>query len=137
VGVPILVKILLDTHVWLWSLLEPTRLPKRVAAKLGDPGNQLWLSPISVWEAVILAEKRRIRVVGDPAEWVERACTAGPFHEAALTREIALESRRLSPSLQDPADRFIAATARVLDLTLATADARLLDLKGLGLLSAA
>ncbi len=127
--------LLLDTHIWLWSLLQPERLSKRVAKRLSDPENQLWLSPVSVWEAIVLAQKGRIRVQGDPVAWVRGACGVGPFRDAPLTREIALESRMLNMSHEDPADRFIAATARVLELTLVTGDAKLLKLKGLSLMA--
>ena len=53
-------KLLLDTHILLWGLLEPERLNRRVAAELQDPQNEIWLSPINVWEIMILAEKGRI-----------------------------------------------------------------------------
>ncbi len=56
--------------------------------------------------------------------------TAGPFREASLTHAVAQQSRRLSLEHSDPADRFVAATAVVYDLTLVTADARLLRGKG-------
>ena len=41
-------KLLLDTHIWLWSLLEPVHLGENVAAELENPSNELWLSPVSV-----------------------------------------------------------------------------------------
>jgi len=49
------VKLLLDTHIWLWALLEPEKLARRVRDALGLGENELWLSPISVWEADPLA----------------------------------------------------------------------------------
>jgi PIN domain nuclease of toxin-antitoxin system len=119
-------KLLLDTHIWLWALLEPERLSLSVAAELASPENELWLSPISVWEALLLAERGRVRVDTTPAEWVERMVSAIPRREAALTHDIAVASRRISLSHEDPADRFLAATAHVMGLTLVTADARLL-----------
>src|SRR5205823_2142007 len=45
------VNLLLDTHVWVWSHVEPDRLTSRVTAALTDVGNELWLSPISIWES--------------------------------------------------------------------------------------
>jgi len=45
-------KLLLDTHIWLWSLGEPLRLGRRVRRELLDQNNELWLSPISAWEDV-------------------------------------------------------------------------------------
>ena len=62
----------------------------------------------------------------DRRSWVRRP--TAPFREAPLTHEIALVSRRLPLPQHDPVDRFLAATALVLDLTLVTADASLLRL---------
>lgn len=119
-------KLLLDTHIWLWSLKEPERLGKRVRDELRDNANERWLSPISTWEALLLNAKGRLRLPSDLPEWVRRA--TGPFREAPLTHEISLVSRQLAVAHRDPADRFLVATAKVLDLTLVTADVTLLGL---------
>ena len=118
-------RLLLDTHIWLWSLSEPKRIGKRLLVQLKDQDNELWLSPMSTYEALTLHYKGRFEIDGDLEEWLARA-TAGT-HEAPLTHEIALAARQLSMH-QDPADRILAATAEVLDLTLVTADERLLGL---------
>lgn len=123
-------RLLLDTHIWLWAVAAPDRLGPRLLARLRDATTELWLSPISVWEALLLAERGHVRVDGEPEAWVRRMVDAIPRREAPLTHEIALESRRLRLSHEDPADRFLAATAKVMDLTLVTADARLLKGKG-------
>lgn len=120
-------KLLLDTHIWLWALLEPERLTPAVRAALESPDNELWLSPISVWEAMVLAERGRLEINATPADWVQEMVRAIPRREAPLTHDIAVASRQLSLSHQDPADRFIAATAQVMGLTLVTADERLLQ----------
>lgn len=119
--------LLLDTHIWLWSLRDSKRLGRRVRHELNNPANELWLSPISTWEALMLNTKGRIRLTGDLTNWVQRA--TAPMHEAPLTHEIALAAQQLVLVRQDPADRFLAATAMILDLTLVTADK---DLLGLG-----
>ena len=119
-------RILLDTHIWLWAYLEPRRLGPRLLRELRNPANELWLSPISTWEALTLHRKGRIRLTGGIEEWLVDATVA--TREAPLTHEIALAASRLAMH-QDPADRFLAATARVLDLVLATADQRLLGLE--------
>ena len=118
-------KILLDTHIWLWAVHDPTRLGNQLRAELMDETNELWLSPISTWEVLTLNFKGRIHLRGDLIDWVARA-TAGT-REAPLTHEIAVVARQL-PLHQDPADRILAATAQVLDLVLATADERLLGI---------
>jgi PIN domain nuclease of toxin-antitoxin system len=126
------VNLLLDTHIWLWSHAEPERLTKRVTAALAADRNQLWLSPISIWEFLLLAERGRVRVRGGsaPPDWVEAALSRVPMHDAPLSREVAIRSRSVRLEHDDPADRFLAATADVYELTLVTADDRVLRGKG-------
>lgn len=112
--------------MWLWSLQDPSRLGKRARQELLNPENELWLSPISTWEALTLQAKARIQLPADLDAWVVRATAR--FREAPLTHEIAAVARRLPLPQRDPADRFLAATAHVLGLTLVTADANLLGL---------
>ena len=107
-------RLLLDTHIFLWSLLEPERLRPEVAAALEDKSNELWLSPIVIWEVLVQAERGRAVL--------EKV----PFREAALTQEVAIQSRLVELPHRDPADRFLAATALVYGLALVTADKRLL-----------
>ena len=122
-------KLLLDTHIWIWSLLDPTRLDARVRAALEDRHNELWLSPVSTWELVVLVQKKRV-VLGEHLEsWLERARAAAPLREALLTHDIASASGDVDLPHPDPADRLLVATARVLGLTLVTADERLIKSK--------
>jgi PIN domain nuclease of toxin-antitoxin system len=125
------VNVLLDTHIWLWSFLEPGRIRKKLAATLEDPANELWLSPVSVWEAMVLFQTGRIEIASDPAVWIRQALAKGLTAEAALTREIALHSRSINLPHQDPADRFLAATALVNGFAFATADRNLLELRSI------
>jgi PIN domain nuclease of toxin-antitoxin system len=119
-------KLLLDTHIWLWSLGDPTRLGRRVRKELQERSNQTSLSPVSTWEALLLNAKGRIRLHKDIPGWVVRATSH--LLEAPLTHEIVLAAQQLPLPHPDPADRFLAATAQVLGLTLVTADERLLGL---------
>jgi len=119
-------KLLLDTHVWLWALHDPSRLSHRVRAVLRDPANEVWLSPVSTWEALLLNAKGRIRLPANLSEWLTAA--TAPLREAPLSHEIVLIAQQLPLPQRDPADRFLAATAQILDLTLVTADDSLLRL---------
>lgn len=127
-------KLLLDTHIWIWSLLEPEKMTPRVRRALEDPTNEKWLSPISVWELVILVEKKRVLLTVSVDEWVAQSMTMAPLKEAPLTTEIALATGKTRLPHRDPADAFLAATAKAFDLTLVTSDARMLDAKGISLL---
>ena len=119
-------KLLLDTHIWYWSVLDPARLGRRVRNELAKARNELWLSPVSTWEILLLNSKGRIRLHENPSNWITRA--TADLREAPLTHEIVLAAHQLPLPYSDPADRFLAATAEVLDLTLVTADERLLGL---------
>lgn len=122
--------LLLDTHMWIWSILEPERMPPAVRDLVESGEHDLWLSPISLWEVLLLEGRGKLYLGADPPGWIEHALRQYPTREAALNHQIAVESRRVPLDHQDPADRFLAATAIVLDLTLLTQDAELLRAPG-------
>jgi len=118
-------KLLLDTHIWIWSQEQPRRLGRRIREELDNEDNELWLSPISTWELLMLHRKGKIRLDRDPALWIAESTSL--LFEASLTHEIVVVAEKLQLHA-DPADRFLAATAKVLGLTLVTADRKLLGL---------
>ena len=120
-GQPLL-KLLLDTHVWIWSLLEPQKLSRLARKELEDLKNQLWLSPISIWETIVLHRKGRIDLGPDPYVWIETALNKAPIREAPLNISVAVLSEKLALRWKDPADLFIAATAVVYDLVIISRD---------------
>lgn len=128
-------KYLLDTHIWFWSYLEPSRLSSRVARTLADPQNELWLSPVSVWELTILSRKGRFQVRPDISTWVKKSMSELQLIEAPLTIDVTLAIPFINFSHGDPADQFLAATAKVFDLTLITADDHLLALPDIRVLA--
>lgn len=76
---------------------------------------------------MILERKKRVLLEPDAETWLRRVLNKVPFKEAKLNREIAIQSCLIQLQHQDPADRFIAATAKVYDLTLVTSDKRLFE----------
>ena len=119
-------KLLLDTHIWVWSLVEPSRLARRVARALRSNDAELWLSPISLWELSILAEKGSIELSGGIDAWIDEALRVAPMREAPVTHAVVRALHTIETPHRDPADRFLASTAAALDLQLVTADERLL-----------
>ncbi len=120
-------KLLLDTHILLWSLLDPSKLTARVCRQLEHPENELWLSPITSWEVMVLTDRKRVALEETPDKWLKRVFNSIPFHEAPITHEVAIRSCCIALPHRDPADRLLAATAIVYDLTLLTADKNLLS----------
>ena len=128
--------LLLDTHIWIWSVGERRRLSSRVVRELTNTENQLWLSPISVWEVQFLYRKRRIELEGmDVETWTRRALEIRPLNEATLTIDVALEIPKLNLAHGDPADHFLVASAKVFGLTLVTSDERIIEAADVPILS--
>jgi PIN domain nuclease of toxin-antitoxin system len=121
-------KLLLDTHIWVWGTLEPERLSARVARQLTKAENEIWLSPVSIWELRLLHDKGRVRLIPDAVSWINDNLTRLRIREAPLTFEVALAVSSLNLPHNDPADGFIAATAKIFGLTLVTADEQLAKL---------
>ena len=116
-------KLLLDTHILLWSVLEPKKLSEKVSSELSNSTNELWLSPITTWEILVLANKNRIQLnKNNPSEWIKKIYSKIPFKEAPINHEIAIRSQLVELPHQDPADRFLVSTALIHNLTLVTAD---------------
>lgn len=127
--------LLLDTHIWIWSVASPAKLISPVRRALESKANHLWLSPLSVWEMMILVEKGKLHLGTTTNEWIAKALAEAPMKEAPVTFEIARESRSVDLKHQDPVDRFLAATARVLQLTLVTSDKLLIESSGFAVMS--
>lgn len=121
--------LVIDTHVWLWLESEPDRLggPARARIEQAARAGQLWVSVMSVWEIGMLVAKDRIRLSMPVDEWVRQASATPGMQMLGVIPEIALESTRLPDAPHgDPVDRLLMASARLHNLTLVTADEKIL-----------
>ena len=123
---PAAVKLLLDTHTWIWALHRPERLRAGVRRQLGNSKNELYLSPVSIWEAHHLAQRGKLPLKRSFPEWLEEVFRQVPLREAPFNFAVASEACRIQLPQSDLGDLFLAATASILDLTLVTADSQLL-----------
>ncbi len=119
---------LLDTHVVVWLALSPDRLSERAlqTTSVGRQQRRLAISDISLWEIAMLINKKRIRVESDCGSFLNVLIEGQKIHVYPISPEIAAMTSKLPIILNnDPADRIIAATAIVEELTLVTADRNL------------
>lgn len=131
--------LVIDTHVWLWLEADPGRLGQAARARIEQAARagRLWVSVMSVWEIGMLVAKDRIRLAMPVDEWVRQASATPGMQMLGVIPEIALESTRLPDAPHgDPVDRLLMASARVHNLTLVTADEKILAYAGQGHLKA-
>jgi len=129
------VKILLDTHVWIWALQSPEKLNRSVQRELQRDTNELFLSPVSIWEAQHLERRGKLRAKQGFARWLDEGLAQVPLREAPFTFAVASTASRIELPQSDLGDVFLAATALAYDFTLVTADAQLLACSWLNTLS--
>ncbi len=121
--------LLLDTHVWIWLLAGDQCLSPKATAHIEEAqkNNGLYLSDITLWEVSMLVSKGRITFDQPTLQWLKQALKISNIQLIRLLPEIVVESTEL-PGIfhDDPADRILVATARILELTLATHDEKIL-----------
>jgi PIN domain nuclease of toxin-antitoxin system len=120
-------RILLDTHVWLWMVTEPDRLSSSQRDTLIDPETELYLSSVSIWELTIKLSVGKLKYTGNAAVQIPIHIAQTGVRALSVTAEHALAVLELPPHHRDPFDRMLIAQARVEALTLMTADQRFAD----------
>ena len=115
-------RLLLDTHVFLWYISADPQLPVAFRDAIRDPANEAYLSAASVWEAVIKYALGKLPLPEPPAEYLPRQREA--HHVATLPIEEATLAllAGLPPLHRDPFDRILVAQALQHGLTLVTVD---------------
>jgi len=112
------VKLLLDTHTFLWWLDTPQRLSDRARIAIANPKNFVFVSAVSFVEIAIKSNLGKLTLSGEP----EKQLTACRFEELPLTIAHADALRGLPPVHNDPFDRMLIAQAQVEKMTIATRD---------------
>ena len=113
-------RLLLDTHAFIWAMGKASRLPSRVAAAIRDPENELWLSAVSLYE--IEYKRDRDTVLGRLPSDLIGAATDLPAQWLVVTPEHAETAARLDRVHKDPWDRLIVGQAMVEGLVIVSVD---------------
>jgi PIN domain nuclease of toxin-antitoxin system len=114
-------RLLLDTHLLLWSAVEPERLSSKAQIAIGDEDNELLFSPASLWEVSIKQRLRRPDFQVD-VRLLRRNLLMNGYDELSVTGEHAVAVADLPPIHRDPFDRLLVAQSMVEGITLLTAD---------------
>jgi PIN domain nuclease of toxin-antitoxin system len=116
--------IVLDTHALLWWIEDRGRLSKTAAAAIVQHSPAV-VSPISFWEIAVLIQRGRIEIDRELMRWSRDLLADGATRVAALTPTVAIAAGQLPNFHGDPADRFIYATARELEVPLLSKDSQI------------
>ena len=117
-------RLLLDTHLLLWALIEPAKLGPAARELIESPANEILFSAASLWEIAIKAALGRADFGVAPRAILDAALAAG-FREAPVDSLAALKVAELAHHHRDPFDRLLVAQALTLPAVLLTADAQL------------
>lgn len=117
-------RLLLDTHVWLWMLAQPGRLGK-LEPLVQDPHNDLLFSAASAWEIGVKYAIGRLHIPEAPAEFVARRLSKTGVTRVPIKHEEALLAAELPPHHRDPFDRVLVAQALLHEVPLLSADPKI------------
>jgi PIN domain nuclease of toxin-antitoxin system len=116
------VRVLLDTHVFLWSSLHPGRLSDLARGLLADGANEAFLSVVSAWEIAIKHAKRRLDLPDNPAAYIPSRMAIFGYGTLPIELGHALQVTSLPLLHRDPFDRLLIAQAQVESLPILTSD---------------
>jgi len=120
------VKLLLDTHCWLWAELEPKKLGPKTRALLGNLEHEAYLSVASVWEIVLKTAAEKLRLPSDPTTYVRSRLRRSGIRPLAISLDHVFALSVLPHIHRDPFDRLLIAQAQADGMTLVTADREIL-----------
>jgi len=119
------VRLLLDTHVLLWTLGDETRLAPAARRAIAGRANRVFVSSVNAWEIAIKAALGRLKIPPDMQEWLPLELEHYRFEELPLTIRHCAAVHRLPPHHADPFDRALIAQASTEGLTLVTSDSQM------------
>ena len=117
-------RLLLDTHAFLWWVTPESKIPRRASEMIGDKANEIYISVATGWEIAIKKKLRRLEVPDDLSGFMASQIAKNGFRVLPIAMEHALETFALpdSPGHRDPFDRLLAAQAKVENLAIVSAD---------------
>lgn len=116
-------RLLLDTHIWIWAQESPEKFGRQTRTLLEDLANSVSVSAVAALEIARLVSLRRLQLNEPASVWIADSVRSLGAQVLDVTPQIAAEAYELPGTFhKDPADRVLVATARLHNLTLLTAD---------------
>lgn len=115
-------RLLLDTHAFLWWVTEHERLAERARELITDGDNEVFFSAASAWEIAIKARLGRVHLSGDLERFIPAHVAANGFQVLPVHMRHALKVHALPDLHRDPFDRMLVAQAMVEAMALVSGD---------------
>ena len=115
-------KLLLDTHIFLWFILNNDRLSELLRASIESETNEVFLSSVSVWEIAIKYQLNRLPLPKPPAVYIPEQRALNRVRSLPLDEASAAYLQQLPLHHSDPFDRMLICQALTHDLILVSAD---------------
>jgi PIN domain nuclease of toxin-antitoxin system len=115
-------RILLDTHIFLWFISGDTQLSTNVRDAIRDPDNEVYLSAVSVWEAIVKYQLGKLPLPASPETYLPKQRELHQIGSLALDESNVVQLAKLPPLHRDPFDRMLICQALQNGLTIATVD---------------
>lgn len=116
-------RILLDTHVFLWFISGDTRLSTDVRDAIRDPDNEAYLSSVSIWETIVKYQLGKLLLPEPPETYLPKQRDLHQIASLALDESSVIQLAKLPPLHRDPFDRMLICQTLQNGLTIATVDA--------------
>ena len=115
-------KVLLDTHTFLWWITDHPQLSPRVREIIGDGNNELFVSAASGWEIAIKAKLGRLQLPDEPQRFILEQLSLNAIQSLPIQMSHALHVFTLPDHHRDPFDRILISQAQLEGLPILTAD---------------
>ncbi len=116
-------KILLDTHIFLWFISGDSRLSADVRDAVRDSDNAVYLSVISVWESLIKYQLGKLPLLEPPETYLPKQRDLHQIASLTIDESSVARLAQLPPLHRDPFDRMLICQALQNGLAIATVDA--------------
>jgi PIN domain nuclease of toxin-antitoxin system len=120
-------KILLDTHIFLWFISGDSRLSIELRDAIRDSDNAIYLSVISIWESSIKYQLGKLPLPEPPEIYLPRQRDLHQITSLAIDERSVIQLAKLPPLHRDPFDRMLICQALENELTIATVDGAIRD----------
>lgn len=120
-------KILLDTHIFLWLITNNSRLDERCRNAISDRENEVYLSVVSVWEAMIKYQLGKLPLPESPEIYLPKQRERHQIVSLSIDESAIAQLAKLPPLHKDPFDRLLLCQSLEYDLIIMTEDTAIIS----------